>query len=978
MWDTYSEDRASRTDIGRIARIAVFAALGVIIFAIVGNQSVNLLMNIAEFGDIFTKPLYYSTLSGLILAAISLVRLNFKSRHSITWYGVRTIINFLKRREYESQPRMTRYSEFRMGGASFALWQLTKVVLFAPLFGSLIFGMAVEYMMQGNDIGLASIGNIFAIPFADVPPDGGYAQEKVIPMFPALTLLIPALLAAGGLRLLLYVGVSGIVSIVSQYIIDARERKPKFLSYISTVEIIVGAAVLWVGFTMFFNHDIDYNTRYAISAALALGAAFIAFGVLDRRRARVIIYPTKRHIYSRLLTVAVVVVMAGSIMVINDSIADAKKIEWRGPYIAQEISVNRYMHELDQISVMNYDVTQPSVAASRIQQMVNENRETLANIRLWDQAAANSKLKPELGQRNDIDYVDIDTLRFGDTMYWTGTTAPHMPSNVAAGDRWFSEHMIYTHANIGMKMLEADTGNLANEATFFDQPRIYYGESGEKGLFDNVWSAYPVGREQSDEVDRFFYNGTGGVDVAPPLSWMFEPNFMLSYPSTPIHVMRYKDVHERMELLYPYFVYDFGFGSSTTAQFKRVDVFPVTDGENTYWLIPLVVALDTRYVPWSSSPDLSSSFMLKLVGYALVDTYNGSVQVIVTGDDYFSEIFLNQYSDIGATREIPEWLSDQIKYPEEMFVWTISKFNIYHVTDPKTFIEAKQFYSIPVDAGRMVPPYYIMTKPPGFENPEFVGFQSLELTNSPAKNLVGYMIVQNDAKDLGKMTFYSVPLDSPVKVLGPTAAKETLEKDRDYRNVKTLLQGTPTLGENILYRMGDHEVYFIPVYTAQTSGGVISQIGTIAAVGGASVTGTYYVGLGDTPVEAFENYLLKLSGVAPTDEEPMAGGGNQTVVVLDKETKIQNLEKVFIDIGLSIAKPSAISVPVEFKEADAVYRLESDFSDTETTIRNFISRFAPEDGGRILEWQDDTKINFGVLQQVDGIAEIHYITIEVG
>ncbi len=333
MWDTYSEDRASRTDIGRIARIAVLAALGVIIFAIVSNQSVNLLMNIAEFGGIFTKPLYYSTLSGLILASISLVRLNFKSRHSITWYGVRTVINFLKRREYDSQPRMTCYSEFRMGGASFALWQLTKVVLFVPLFGSLIFGMAVEYMMQGNDIGLASIGNIFAIPFADVPADGSYAQEEVIPMFPVLTLLMPALLAAVGLRLLLYVGVS-----------DARESKPKFLSYISTVEIIVGAAVLWLGFTMFFNHDIDYNTRYAISAALALGAAFIVFGVLDRRRARVIIYPTKRHIYSRLLTVAVVVIMAGSIMAINDSIADAKKIEWRGPYIGQEISVNRYMH----------------------------------------------------------------------------------------------------------------------------------------------------------------------------------------------------------------------------------------------------------------------------------------------------------------------------------------------------------------------------------------------------------------------------------------------------------------------------------------------------------------------------------------------------------------------------------------------------------------------------------------------------------
>ena len=59
--------------------------------------------------------------------------------------------------------------------------------------------------------------------------------------------------------------------------------------------------------------------------------------------------------------------------------------------------------------------------------------------------------------------------------------------------------------------------------------------------------------------------------------------------------------------------------------------------------------------------------------------------------------------------------------------------------------------------------------------------------------------------------------------------------------------------------MGEHDTYFIPVYTAG-AGGVVAQLGTIAAVG-AAFTGEYYVGLGDTQESAFEAYLQKLSGI---------------------------------------------------------------------------------------------------------------------
>jgi hypothetical protein len=107
------------------------------------------------------------------------------------------------------------------------------------------------------------------------------------------------------------------------------------------------------------------------------------------------------------------------------------------------------------------------------------------------------------------------------------------------------------------------------------------------------------------------------------------------------------------------------------------------------------------------------------------------------------------------------------------------------------------------------------------------------------------------------MYFYKVPLDSPTKLLGPSAALQALQRDPDFRTLSTLL-ASPRIGETIFYELGEHPVYIIPVYTARGEG-VVTQIGTIAVVG-AAFTGLYYVGLGDTVEKAFENYLLKVCG----------------------------------------------------------------------------------------------------------------------
>ena len=531
-------------------------------------------------------------------------------------------------------------------------------------------------------------------------------------MIPALLVLVPPLLGVIGLRLLLFVGVHHIFKVLTSYIHDAAEGKPKWLNYTSSFEAIVGIGIVWSAFTLFFGENIDYNTKYAIGGMFVIGFALIAFSIFDRIRSRILTHMLKRDVYIRIFTIIAIAVVVGIAMSVNTSIADAKKIEYLGPYNAQQIGVNRHLGELDQITEHIHDVTLKSISPNQIDQYIEDNADVLDGIRVWDWEAAFAKLKPEIGLIPYVNFEDNDILRFDDKLYWTASMAPILPSSVSLENQWYNEHLVYTHVPNGFLTLEATDGQIVDSSELFEQRQIYYGEG---GLLDQTWSGYPTDRGSTTaELNNASYDGMGGLEIAPPISWLFEPNFMISFPGTPIHVMRYKDVNDRMETLYPYFLYDL-FG-------KELDSLPVTDGKNTYWLVPLIIGFDSRDVPWSAGNPY-----LRLVGYGLVDTYDGSIQLIKHGDDFFSDMFMSQYKH--NVIEMPEWLEEQIRYPQELFNWRTEMYNIYHVTDVDIFIQANEFYEIP----RGLDTYYIQAKPPGFEEPEFVGLLSLELRGSQGR-----------------------------------------------------------------------------------------------------------------------------------------------------------------------------------------------------------------------------------------------------
>ena len=950
LYSASTDKRAPPPDAGKLVRLIIVAIIAVAILAVAGNQGVILSMNFAEFGDQFTKPLYYSLVSTIILSAIALVRVNIFGRSSIFWYAIYTAISFIgKNTQQPISNQIQNFKDYKLSPIQFTIWQITKILLFGAFFVNIMFGFAAVSFINGNNIGIENLSNLFSLPFVTPNTDPNYAVEQVVPMIPSLVILLPPILAAITIRLVLYVGIHKILNVITLYLKDSKSGKPRYLNYVSTIETIIGVGILWIGFNLFFTDEINYNTRYIVGGTLLIGFILLSFSIVDRIRARVLTHMLKRDVYIRILIVLVIAIMVGGLVTVNNSIADTKKIEYLGPYTAQQIGVNRYIGQLDDIKENTHDVQLQSISPNNIKNYVSKNADVLDTVRIWDWEAAFAKLKPEIGLIPNVDFEDNDILRFNNTLYWTASMKPVLPSSVSLENRWYNEHLVYTHVPNGFLTLEATNGQIVDSGKFFKQREIYYGEG---GLFEQTWSAYPNSRGSTTaELGGVFYNGKGGLDVSPPLSWSFEPNFLLSFPTESVHVMRYKDVQDRMKTLYPYFLYDV-FG-------KELDSIPVTDGEHSYWLMPLIIGFDTHDVPWSSGNPY-----LRLVGFALIDSYNGDIQLLKTGNDFFTEMFTSEYSD--QFKPIPSWLEKQIRYPVELFNWKAQMYNIYHVNDVETFIQANEFYEIP----QGLETYYVEAKPPGFEKTEFIGLLSLELRGSQGRNLAGYMIVENDLKHLGDIQFYEVPLNSTTKLIGPTAVKEALDKDPAFAELKTLLRN-PRIGDNILYRVGEHDVYFIPVYTAG-AGGVVAQLGTIAAVG-AAFTGEYYVGLGDTQQEAFEAYLKKVSGVSASSTSI-----DSNYVELGRSDRINIVKSLFKENGIEISEPTSIQIPLSFNEGEIAFFTESDRASTNDFLTNFIDTFVKPRSDRVFVWEEDTNLNIGTIIVKDSIPEIHYISISVG
>ena len=76
-------------------------------------------------------------------------------------------------------------------------------------------------------------------------------------------------------------------------------------------------------------------------------------------------------------------------------------------------------------------------------------------------------------------------------------------------------------------------------------------------------------------------------------------------------------------------------------------------------------------------------------------------------------------------------------------------------------------------------------------------------------------------------------------------------------------------------------------------------------------------------------------------------------------------------------KPTSIQIPISFLEGEIVFYTESDLEDTENMISDFVEKNLGA-SPRIMMWEEESVIYLGTVKVVEGIAELHYISIQVG
>src|SRR5205807_9270902 len=148
------------------------------------------------------------------------------------------------------------------------------------------------------------------------------------------------------------------------------------------------------------------------------------------------------------------------------------------------------------------------------------------------------------------------------------------------------------------------------------------------------------------------------------------------------------------------------------------------------------------------------------------------------------------FNSIGA---MPHVLKDHIRYPESLFSIQAQVFALYHMTNPDDYYKRSDAWKIAneilVQGGPKQPiePYYVTTRLPGSDRPEFVLFVPMTPAGGARDNMVAWIAGRADAPDYGRLRVLTFPRDRTI--LGPAQVEALVDADSAIRQQFTLLCG---------------------------------------------------------------------------------------------------------------------------------------------------------------------------------------------
>jgi uncharacterized membrane protein (UPF0182 family) len=534
------------------------------------------------------------------------------------------------------------------------------------------------------------------------------------------------------------------------------------------------------------------------------------------------------------------------------------QFHYERPFLARNIEETRKAYGLDVIQ---------SVAIHHLATLtplgLKQNDRTVENIRLWDHRPLLTTVRQlqQIRTYYQFPLLAPDRYRIDDRLRQVLLAPRELSYENLPSPNWINLHLAYTHGH-GMIMTPVNRVTSEGLPVFWiknippetrkgltvTHSRIYYGDqtipyaivNSRVGEFD-----FPKGSENVYN----HYDGKGGVRLSNTerrilFSYAFGTmKILLSNAITPTsRILFHRNIFEIIHRLAPYLTLD-------------PDPVPIiTKDGRLLWMVDGYTT--SNHYPYSTSAPgpraIINAFTVFRGGHFMalktwpseLNYIRNPVKIFVEPEDGVPTFYVTDPTDpILATyrsitpqlykpiSEMPDDLKTHLRFPPAIFSIMARLFESYHMSDPHTFFNREDLWSLPTRDERVMTPYYTVMRLPGESQEEYV--LMLPYTPSHRQNLSAWLVGRSDGDHLGKMTVYTFPKER--LIYGPDQIEARIDQRGPISKQLTLWnqQGSHVVrGTLLIIPVADTLLYVEPLYLEATSPGALPELRrVIVAVG---------------------------------------------------------------------------------------------------------------------------------------------------
>jgi hypothetical protein len=527
------------------------------------------------------------------------------------------------------------------------------------------------------------------------------------------------------------------------------------------------------------------------------------------------------------------------------------------PYIARNINATRAAFAVNGVQVQNFNYTQ-SLNTS----VVNANRPTIDNARLWDPDVIQSTYQTLQGLQPyyRVNNVDIDRYDINGQATQVLIGARDLNSSSLPSQSWVNEHLVYTHgygAIISPTNQASSSGdplfNLSNipptssGVALTDQgAQLYFGENlSGYTIVDAKQAEFNYARSNNTNA-MTRYRGKDGVKLSNLLrraafALRFgDINPLISGQVTSSSkILLIRDIMSRVQTLAPFLQFD-------------SDPYPVVVNGRITWILDGYTT--SNQYPYSES-ESGEGGLSNSVNYvrnsikATVDGYNGTVHFYVVDNKdpivaAYRKAFPSLFTD-GS--KMPAVIRAHLRYPENLFQLQSNVFSKYHVTNTSSFYAGTERWLLSPDPNAVLgqtvtpttargssravqitattprqEPYYLYIRLPGDTHENFLILQPFVPVSQDNQQtrLVSFMTAKSDPGSYGQLQAFVMPQGA--NVTGPVQVANNIQSNPALSSQFTLLSqgGSDVIKGNIqLIPVGNSLVYVQPIFVQSSSNG---------------------------------------------------------------------------------------------------------------------------------------------------------------